>query len=210
VISASIVTTCKSRLAHWKVTVPLFAATGIPVIAVDFDCPEKSGDWVEGQRLPNVQVVRHINKPFFNPSEARNSGAAAVATDWIVFLDADRIISDDFMLCLGSICSMEDVICLHGQWTKNFNGITIVKTSDHDRVGGWPVIPRQSYGMEDTLYAMLLTKECGVRVIPWPGKLDHIQHADDLRTKHYPVKDLAEGHRDNIQAFDHYFSKRLQ
>lgn len=212
-IDATIVTTCKGRLHHLRQTFPLFVATGLPVVVVDYDDPDFCGNWVDVQKASGmpweVTVVRHINQEFFNPSHARNSGAAAVRTEWIVFLDADRIIGEDFIPSLAQVCKRGQM-SLHGRWTQNFNGITIVRKEDHDAVGGWPIIARQNYGMEDTMYAMLLTKERSLKVIPWPGFLDHIQHDDDLRTKHYPVKDLPTGHADNIATFNNLYGDRLK
>jgi glycosyltransferase involved in cell wall biosynthesis len=55
---------------------------------VDYSCPEKTGDWVEAN-FPQAKVVRVEGQDGFNPSRARNAGAAAAASEWLFFIDAD-------------------------------------------------------------------------------------------------------------------------
>ena len=97
VVSAlTAITTCKGRLAHLKETLPtLCAAAGLDVVLVDYDCPEGAGAWAEAAH-PDVRVVKVRDRPLFNLSEARNLGAAAADTDWLVFLDADVGVTADF------------------------------------------------------------------------------------------------------------------
>lgn len=42
------VTTCRGRLAHLRRSLPTFVAQpDAEVVVVDYDCPERSGEWVE-------------------------------------------------------------------------------------------------------------------------------------------------------------------
>jgi glycosyltransferase involved in cell wall biosynthesis len=83
------VTTCKGRLHHLKETLPLMAAQQPDeLIVVDYSCPQGAGDWVEAN-FPQAKVVRVTGEERFNPSRARNAGAAAATSEWLFFVDAD-------------------------------------------------------------------------------------------------------------------------
>jgi glycosyltransferase involved in cell wall biosynthesis len=83
------ITTCKNRLHHLKETLPLMAANAPDeLIVVDYSCPELTGDWVEAN-FPQAKVVRVTGQDGFNPSRARNAGAAAATSEWLFFIDAD-------------------------------------------------------------------------------------------------------------------------
>jgi glycosyltransferase involved in cell wall biosynthesis len=83
------VTTCKGRLHHLKQTLPLMAAQRPDeLIVVDYSCPQRTGDWVEAN-FPQAKVVRVSGEDRFNPSRARNAGAAAATSEWLFFVDAD-------------------------------------------------------------------------------------------------------------------------
>lgn len=87
--SIAFITTCKARLHHLKETLPLMAGQQPDeLIVVDYSCPEQTGDWVEAE-FPQAKVVRVPGEQGFNLSKARNHGAAAAASEWLFFLDAD-------------------------------------------------------------------------------------------------------------------------
>lgn len=84
------ITTCKGRLHHLKETLPLMAAQQPDeLIVVDYDCPDRTGEWVEGA-FRGATVVR-ASQPDggFNVGRARNLGAAEATSDWLFFVDAD-------------------------------------------------------------------------------------------------------------------------
>jgi glycosyltransferase involved in cell wall biosynthesis len=83
------VTTCKGRLHHLKETLPLMAAQNPDeLIVVDYSCPQGTGAWVEAN-FPQAKVVRVEGQDDFNPSRARNAGAAVATSEWLFFVDAD-------------------------------------------------------------------------------------------------------------------------
>ncbi|MEO8132958.1 MAG: galactosyltransferase-related protein [Betaproteobacteria bacterium] len=90
------VTTCKGRLRHLRTTLPLLAAQpDAACVVVDYDCPERSGDWVAAN-FPRVEVVRWSGTPGFNPAHARNLGVAAAKTSAICLIDADVLPAPGF------------------------------------------------------------------------------------------------------------------
>ena len=98
----SIVTVCKGRLAHLKESLPTFLAQpNCEVIVVDYDCPEKTAEFVEAT-YPDARVVKVENRPHFNNWAARNSGAKHAEGQILAFLDADVILSDGFSEWVGA------------------------------------------------------------------------------------------------------------
>ena len=92
----SIVTTCKGRLGHLQRSLPSFVAQAdTEVVVVDYDCPQRSGDWVAAH-FPDVIVERVQNAKDFNLSRARNVGARVANAPWLVFCDADNVLNERF------------------------------------------------------------------------------------------------------------------
>lgn len=91
------ITTCKGRLGHLQQSLPLLA--GLPdstCIVVDYNCPEHSGDWVEAN-FPQVKVVRETQATEWSGARARNLGARYAQTEWLIFIDADILLTGDYL-----------------------------------------------------------------------------------------------------------------
>ena len=87
--SISAITVCKNRLNDLKRTLPRLVSCGFDeIVLVDYDCPQKCGDWVAAH-YPEVKVVRHQGDEGFSAARAKNLGARRVTSDWILFIDAD-------------------------------------------------------------------------------------------------------------------------
>jgi len=92
----SIVTCCKGRLKYLKQALPTFVAQPeSEVVVVDYDCPEGTKDWVAAN-YPEVRLVVVSGEPVFNASRARNLGAKDARASWLVFCDADDLLSSSF------------------------------------------------------------------------------------------------------------------
>ena len=101
-LSCSIVTTCKGRLRHLQLSLPTFVAQpDAEVVVVDYDCPDATGAWVR-THFPAARVERVAHAPIFNVSRARNIGARAARAPWLVFCDADNVLSDAFTPALAA------------------------------------------------------------------------------------------------------------
>ncbi len=55
----SIVTTCKGRLEHLRQSLPIFSRRAAEVVVVDYDCPQKTRDFVASD-FPGGKVVRSM------------------------------------------------------------------------------------------------------------------------------------------------------
>jgi glycosyltransferase involved in cell wall biosynthesis len=92
----SIITCCKGRLEYLKRSLPTFAAQSeSEVVVVDYDCPEGTGQWVAAH-YPRARLVAVADAPRFNVSHARNLGAQQARAPWLVFCDADDVLSPSF------------------------------------------------------------------------------------------------------------------
>jgi glycosyltransferase involved in cell wall biosynthesis len=87
------ITVCRGRLHHLRESLPKMAAQRPDeLIVVDYDCPDKTGEWVEAN-VPQATVVRGSQPDGgFNISRARNLGAAAAKSEWLFFVDADILL----------------------------------------------------------------------------------------------------------------------
>lgn len=92
----SIVTCCKGRLEHLKRGLPTFVAqSASEVIVVDYDCPDRTKDWV-ATHFPDVRVAPVTDAPVLNVSRARNIGAKHARAPWLAFCDADQLLARSF------------------------------------------------------------------------------------------------------------------
>ena len=92
----SIVTCCKGRLEHLKRALPTFVEQAeSEVIVVDYDCPERTKDWVTAH-FPAVRVTAVSDAPILNISRARNLGASVAHAPWLAFCDADQLLGPSF------------------------------------------------------------------------------------------------------------------
>lgn len=181
------VTTCRGRLAHLRRSLPTFVAQpDAEVVVVDYDCPERSGEWVE-QGFPQVKVVRASERPRFELSRARNLGAAAATAPWLCFIDADVCIASDFTARLRSILAPG---CFYQAKPRTIEtwGTSISARADFERVGGYDEV-LQGWGKDDDDYYARLVL-AGVRHSTFPGELlQPISHDDAQRVESYELKD---------------------
>lgn len=95
---------CMGRLHHIRRTAPPLVFGGkIEYVLSDYDCPDKTGQWVE-RAFPNAHVVRSVAerqgaKSIFKKVEALNAGARhaiELGAEYLCFLDADTIVNPGF------------------------------------------------------------------------------------------------------------------
>ena len=191
----SIVTTCKGRLAHLQQTLPSIAAqAGAEVIVVDYDCPERSGAWVEAN-VPQARVVRVAGAPFFKIAHARNLGAAQARGEWLAFVDADMLLEPDFAARAMPLLGEGAYYRLDSAQAAAF-GTVLVRRADFEAVGGYDEVI-EGYGTEDRdLYLRL--EAAGRRRELLPGAWGRsLEHAREDSVRHYEIKDSALNQRIN-------------
>lgn len=191
----SIITTCKGRLHHLKQTLPQMAAQpDCECIVVDYDCPDHTREWV-GANFPDTRLVNVDATPTFNTSIARNLGARAATTEWLVFVDADVLLATDFsdrlrpMLCRRNFFRP---IPLMAETCGTF----ACHRGDFFAVSGYDEI-LEGYGGEDNdIYLRLRNAGCSMK--SFDGALIQVIHHDgEERTAHHDIRDIALSRRIN-------------
>ncbi len=195
--AVTFVVTCMGRLDHLRQSLPLAVAQpGARVIVVDYSCPNNAGDWVR-ENLPPVRVVSVPGKRYFDRSDAKNAGVAAVATPWVCLLDADVLLAPDFMQRVAPRLKPGRIV--RSSLTDRVEGVAgtfLVEKTLFDQVGGHDIV-YQGWGDED----QDLVDACrfaGARLELYPSDLvTHIDHADDRRLDHHQQSDRGWGHMVN-------------
>lgn len=181
--TVAFITTCKGRLHHLQQTLPLMVAQGADqIVVVDYDCPDRTGDWVEANH-PGVQVARVRDEPEFILARARNVGAKLATTDWLVFIDADikiapgwvdwmrRELESGFFYRVGKVNGTID-----GQTA----GTAICARSDFEALDGYDEVIGGWGGEDFDLYGRLLHR--GVTLARYPGEfITAIHHGNEER-----------------------------
>lgn len=177
----SAVVTSKGRLQHLQQTLPRLLDQ-MPVTLVDWDCPDRSGDWAEGLGR-GVKVVRVHNQPHWHRSRALNAGVQATTSEWVLILDAD-------MLMGGGVGTLLDIFWLRPQTflisTKTrLTGLLVVRREDFDAVGGYyEDMPGRGWQDVD-LRCRLHLQGLQHRVIP-EGWFEHLDHSLQSRERFLP------------------------
>lgn len=146
----SIITTCKGRLHHLRQSLPSWLRQpDCEVIVVDVGCPDGTAAAVT-RDFPQARVVAFDDGPFFNPSRARNRGAAAATGAWLVFLDADIVLAADFVARLQSSLKPHSIFRFGPSKGRvsGTNGSCILQRADFTAVGGYDEA-MECYGGED-------------------------------------------------------------
>jgi hypothetical protein len=177
--SAAVVIVCKGRLQHLKQSLPLVAALDdLQVIVVDDDCPEHAGEWV-AQNYPEVHVVRPSKPGPFCLARARNLGATAVNTPWIIFMDADVLVRPGFAQWLALRRDPECFYC-NSRDRPEMYGTFVCTAKTFKAVGGYDENFRSWGGEDSDMYSRLEQKGYTKAAIP-ADAWDPILHDDALR-----------------------------
>jgi hypothetical protein len=193
-----IVTTCMGRLAQLRQTLgPMLAQDGgVPVVVVDYSCPDSAGAWVEANH-PTARLVRVPDRARFNASAARNIGARSAGADaeWVAFVDSDVVLDPGFAAEVRRLVAP-------GGWYRcrsndpGLGGTFVCARGDFERVGGYDEV-YPCWGEEDNdLFDAF--EFAGLEGRSYPADLvRHLAHDDAARTRYYPVADKELGHSIN-------------
>lgn len=201
---------CKGRLAFVEQSLPTFIRQpGVVCCLVDYDCPERCGDWAEAShreavRAGRLVVVRAADRPLFNKSAAHNLGAQRALTDGathVIFADADTLLAPGFSDWLQPrlddrrfwIAALRpdgcDELSLFGLLVAPAAALRATHGYD-ERFEGW--------GSEDLDLRLRLrfSEKLEFGEIPLE-LLQGLRHADDLRTRFHVEKDWRASNRRN-------------
>ncbi len=201
-MNVSIITPCKGRLSALKQTLRNNAALdGVEYVLVDYACPEGAADWVEAQGIQNVVVVRaKPDNEYFNHSKSRNIGAKAAHGKWLMFVDADVLLSS--ALEIEKFC-IDGLFC-DGRASECF-GLILVRAIDFWNAGGY-LETLNDWGGDDTCLKWCLQKT-GLRrrSLPYSACL-HIEPNEDLRTIHFQEKSFATSSHRNLKIIEEHLA----
>lgn len=197
-----IIVTCKGRLDHLKQTAPLLlAGTGARYCLVDYDCPDRSGDWLEATfpdacQRGHVIVERVRDQECFNKSAAQNAGARRAldaGAGHLCFLDADTRVAEGFCSWIaGHIQPNRFLVAsrqMDGSDLASLTGVLVVPGKAFRECGGYDE-SFLGWGAEDIELRLRLYLVHGLDHADIPLELlDPIQHDDELRTRFYPIAD---------------------
>lgn len=185
------ITTCKGRLHHLKQSLPAMAAQHPDeLIVVDYDSPDGAGDWVEAH-FPQAKVVR-TSQPDggFNVSRARNLGAAAVTSEWLVFVDADILLAPSFAQALRPAVTRGHFYQPVPKDTGagGTYGTFACAAADFRAIGGYDEV-FEGWGREDKDVYIRLQRAGIKKAFYAPGLVRGIAHDDSERHIHADMKD---------------------
>lgn len=194
----SIITTCKSRLSHLKLSLPkMLTQTCKEVIVVDYSCPEGTGEFVK-KNFPSVRIVSVTGEEHFSNWKARNRGASVAASDVLVFVDADTVLADGAVDWLSKHFPAQAYGFFDNKTSRAFNlggprvaanqlkGFQVIPAAAFRRVGGYDEVLRgyaagADTDLEERLDAIRLVRHCLD-----PCIIDSvIQHDAASRTQHH-------------------------
>jgi GT2 family glycosyltransferase len=193
------ITTCMGRLSALKQSLPTFSRQpNSRVIVVDYACPDRSGDWVEANH-PECQVVRVTGEKFFHLSRARNAGLEAVPAggDWVGFVDADVCLSPSFCQEARPLLGPRRfaVVPMH-PGNKGLTGLILASRQDIASCGGFDE-EYENYGREASAMRVALFG-IGLQPVYLSASVaHHLEHGDELRSRHYRERDLVRSNSDN-------------
>ena len=183
---------CKGRLAHVRRSLPrLLGNPRLETILVDYGCPDGTAAVVENE-FPTARTLR-VDRADFNLSVARNSGAAAARGDWLLFLDADVIVADDFAARLAGAATDPGCFYRFGTYDKvGIFGSFVVRNTDFAAVGGYDDEMSGYGGADADLYFRLGLQ--GLRGVFLDADLvvEVLAHTDADRTRFYQRKSVTE------------------
>lgn len=186
----SIITTCKGRLALLKQTLPDFVKQPeAEVIVVDYSCPEGTAVWVR-ENYPDVVLVEVSGESLFRVNHARNLGAQRASGQYLVFLDADTIVADDFLRRIEPSLKPQTFRLFRNPLGNDLNGACIVPAAHFNAVQGYDEVIVGYGGGEQDLYWRLRRWGIGAERMSTEDLLRPIAHDNAVRMANYSEKNL--------------------
>lgn len=188
----SFVTVCKGRLHHLKQVLPLWIEQQpAEILVVDYACHQGTADWVATNH-PSVRVVRVDDDPGFSLARARNIGAKASVSDWLVLIDADiRTMPGWITWMKASLRPGYFYTCeaQKGPDAWQAGGTVICGRRAFDRAGGYDEVFRL-WGFEDADLYHRFTLKGEVRDRYPQHFVSPIHHGNDERVTSHDIKEF--------------------
>lgn len=197
----SIITTCKGRLKHLKQSFHRlcqlsFAGRHVEYVLVDYDDPDRCGDWLMSQDAPDwlsLTVHRMEDRPIFNVAHARNVGAVNSLANFLFFMDADCLLTEEWVaeairpVLLGY--ARYSHVRLSPKATEKFGAFCVTRTA-YEAANGYDEAFNNWGHEDDDMYDRVGEKYSPPAVVD-PDKIEVIRHGNDLRVRFYEDKRIA-------------------
>lgn len=199
----SIVIPCKNRLAHLKQTLPLVLAQtwqDLEIIIVDYECPQKTFDWVN-EAIQDKRVINFhykTEKDKWNLSHSRNLGSLLAGGRRMLFLDADAMIKPTFIEM--AVKDLGDNCFSTGLTQSPWNGcgcMFVWRETFFDYLGYNEAM--EGWGYED--FEFMRRMEAGGLEHKWfnPDLIYNLSHDNESRNQYHGNEDLMECKERNYQ-----------
>jgi len=208
------ISTCKGRLDHVKQSSQSFleaAQNKAQYLLVDYNCPEKTGQWVlENYPKANVLSINN-NLDIFHKTVALNAGAKYAINnlnaDYLIFFDADTMVKVGFFKqVLPLLNSDRFIIVKNEKSTKDLVGFIIVPVKMFRESGGYEESFR-GWGGEDLEFRLrLYAKHKFEYEVIGAEFLASIPHESGLRVKYYSDKDVWISNGRNVNRMKRIFN----
>jgi hypothetical protein len=137
------------------------------------------------EHYPEARVIFVPNRRYWNPSEARNLGAAGLKDDWLCFLDADVILSDSFASVVRA--HFREGVYLAAPAVNGIYGLTLCPSTAFRACGGYDRL--MAGGRYEDVDFREALRHLGLTEVTLPQEIMlHIDHDDELRTSMSDVK----------------------
>jgi glycosyltransferase involved in cell wall biosynthesis len=187
----TIITTCKGRLDHLKQTLPQFAKQNdTQIVVVDYACPQHTGDWVR-QNFPQISLVEVRGQEYFRANHARNTGATHAKAPHLIFIDADTLVADDFILGVEQALAAGAFLRFRYAQGNDLNGACVVPAEVFRAVGGYDDVIEGYGGEEQELYWRLRRQGLRMQHLSADSLCRPIVHDNQSRIAFHREKDMS-------------------
>lgn len=198
----SVIIPCKKRLQHLKQSLPFVRdqqyEAEIEIIVVDYNCPDKTAEWVEQEYGESVKtVIADVEEGEWSLSAARNLGFSNSTGDIILFLDADALLTDpNFISRHVKHCVEGSFIC--GWGYHDATGCCMIWRSAFIATGGYNEMIK-SWGAEDIKLYETCEKVLCIERRVWLGGIETIKHGDEIRNEFHGGRDPMKTNEENFR-----------
>jgi len=188
----SLCTTCMNRIEYLRESLKTWVGKEFrEIVIVDWSSEEPVHMQLGDFARQGIKVLRVEGKTEFLPTRARNLAVFSCLGEYVWHLDCDIKINYESGERPFELCSDR---FYQGHWNvtgRSTTGTCVAKREAYEKVNGYSELIGTLAGEDFDLYERF--EEAGFKsVIFQRGLLQHIDHSDDLRTKHRPWNGLTQ------------------
>lgn len=184
-MKVSIIIPVKGRLEHLKQVLPTVlkqSHTDFEVIIVDYNCPDKTFEYVR-ENFNDERIVlckANVKENEWSLSAARNYGfkQSDPNAPVVLFLDADAMLGEDFLK--EALLRLVDGSFMNGWGFGDGTGCCLMWRRDFVSINGYNE-ELKSWGWEDIELYKRLEDNLHIEMRSFPCCLETIKHGDEIR-----------------------------